>query len=149
MKTPIAIFASGRGSNFDAIATAVQAGKLSAEIVAVVSDQPNAPVLEKAKKLGLNAICVPFDGAQNPDKAQVRLEHDKKILAELSVSRPRFLVLAGYMRIVTPHLIESFRSEKGYSRIVNVHPSLKPKWTAVRSVLKRRLQSVIVSRRTK
>lgn len=130
-KTPIAIFASGRGSNFDAIHAAVSAGKLDADIRAVVSDKADAPVLTKARSHGLRAICIepPKSGAIEAR----RLEHEKKILAELKPFEPRFLVLAGYMRIMTPHLIESFRSERGYTRIVNVHPSLLPAFPGVDS----------------
>jgi phosphoribosylglycinamide formyltransferase-1 len=125
MSTPIAIFASGRGSNFDAIEAAIRVGVVDAKIVAVVSDQPDAPVLEKARGAGLHTIMVP---AQKD-----RLEHEKKILVELAKVSPRFLVLAGYMRIITPHLIESFRSDHGYSRIINIHPSLLPAFPGVNS----------------
>jgi phosphoribosylglycinamide formyltransferase-1 len=127
VRTPIAILASGRGSNFDAIYAAVKSGSLDAEIVAVVSDKADAAVLEKAKKAGLKAIAVPFV------KGTARQDHETKILAELDQTRPKFLVLAGYMRIMTPHLIERFRSERGYSRIVNIHPSLLPAFPGVES----------------
>jgi phosphoribosylglycinamide formyltransferase-1 len=127
VKTPIAILASGRGSNFDAIYAAVKSGALDADIVAVVSDKADAGVLEKAKKAGLKAIAVPFV------KGTSRQDHETKILAELDQTRPKFLVLAGYMRIMTPHLIERFRSERGYSRIVNIHPSLLPAFPGVES----------------
>jgi phosphoribosylglycinamide formyltransferase-1 len=128
-KTPIAIFASGRGSNFDAISAAISAGRLDAEIRAVVSDKEEAPVLTKARERGLQAICIepPKTGALEAR----RLEHEKKILAELTPFAPKFLVLAGYMRIMTSHLIEAFRSERGYTRIVNVHPSLLPAFPGV------------------
>jgi phosphoribosylglycinamide formyltransferase-1 len=121
----IAVFASGRGSNFDAIEAAIRARTVDAEIVAVVSDQHEAPVLEKARKAGLKALAIPVGTS--------RLEHEKKILSELEPLAPQFLVLAGYMRIITSHLIESFRSERGYSRIVNIHPSLLPAFPGVNS----------------
>ena len=121
---PIAIFASGRGSNFEAIYSAIEAGRLDAEIRMVVSDKTDAPVLAKAKERGLKAICV--------ERAkESREEHEKKILSALQEARPRFLVMAGYMRILTPTLIEAFRSERGHSRIVNVHPSLLPAFPGV------------------
>jgi phosphoribosylglycinamide formyltransferase-1 len=141
-RIPIAVLASGRGTNFDAIATAIREGKLQAEIVAVVSDRADAPVLQKARDQGLNAIHVPSlpqtnsetkRGGSLADKIALRVDHEKRILAELSKWKPRFLVLAGYMRIMTPHLIEAFRSERGYSRIVNVHPSLLPAFPGVES----------------
>jgi phosphoribosylglycinamide formyltransferase-1 len=127
VKVPIAVLASGRGSNLEAIHAASVAGWLQAEIVAVISDRKDALVLEKARALGLNALYV------EPGKEQ-RISHEKKILAALSSgTRPHFLVLAGYMRILSPLLIEAYRSEQGYSRIVNVHPSLLPAFPGVGS----------------
>jgi len=122
--TAVAIFASGRGSNFEAIHAAVQSAQLDAEIRLVISDQPNAPVLAKARERGLRAICV--EPLQAGAQAQRREEHESRILARLKEVSPRFLVMAGYMRILSPLLIEAFRSERGYARIVNVHPSLLP-----------------------
>jgi phosphoribosylglycinamide formyltransferase 1 len=122
--TRIAVFASGRGTNFDAIRAAVSSRKLEAEIVALVSDRPEAPAIGKAKQGGIRAIVQPSRGLD-------RRAHEEAILAELRPLKPRFLVLAGYMRLLTPALIEEFRSEGGYSRIVNVHPSLLPSFPGV------------------
>jgi phosphoribosylglycinamide formyltransferase-1 len=130
--TPIAIFASGRGSNFDAIQAAVTTGKIEADIRAVISDRGDAPVLAKARALGIEAICVE-PGTDKASAERRREEHEKRILLELAKFAPRFIVLAGYMRILTPLLIESFRSERGYTRIVNVHPSLLPAFPGVNS----------------
>lgn len=129
MSVPIAILASGRGSNFDAIHSAIAGGKLDAEIKLVLSDQPKAQVLEKARKHGLKAVCV--ESEKGSSVVERRTAHEEKILRELESVTPRFLVLAGYMRIMTPRLIEAFRSEKGYARIVNVHPSLLPAFPGV------------------
>lgn len=130
-RVPIAIFASGRGSNFEAVAASVASGQLNAEIRLVVSDQPGAAVLEKAKSRGIKAVCVePAKGSREDAQAR-RLEHEKRLLKELEQVAPRFLVLAGYMRIMTPFLIEAFRSERGYARVVNVHPSLLPAFPGV------------------
>lgn len=120
---PIAVLASGRGSNFEAILRAITLNRLNARVVAVVSDRAQAPVLEKARASGIPAIHVPAL------KEISREAHDEAILRALKESAleaPVFLVLAGYMRIVTPKLIEAFRSERGYSRVVNIHPSLLP-----------------------
>lgn len=128
--TPIAIFASGRGSNFGAILQAVQKGELDARIVALVCDKPQAAVVEAARAAGIPVLVVPVDssikGAMATQAAQLRETHEKEILKALKPLSPHFLVMAGYMRIITRHLIEEFRSKKGYSRIVNVHPSLLP-----------------------
>jgi phosphoribosylglycinamide formyltransferase-1 len=147
--TPIAVLASGRGSNFEAVYKAIQTKKLSAEIVAVVSDQPQAYVLERARGLGLKTIVVPSTrgpkGLLSEDPkgllsegtpgllSERRRIHEEEILAELLPLGPRFLVLAGYMRIVTPLLIDSFRCDRGYSRMVNIHPSLLPAFPGVHS----------------
>lgn len=117
---PIVVLASGRGSNFEAIHRAIQTGGLAAEIGAVVSDRRDAPVLQKAKAAGISALSV------LPKPSEARALHERRILEAIRAFSPRFLVLAGYMRIVTPELIGAFRSERGYSRIVNIHPSLLP-----------------------
>lgn len=126
MSIPIAVLASGRGSGFEAISSAVRRGVLDAEIVALVSDQKNAPALAKAKDLGYVAHVVSTEG--------YRKDHEAKILDFFSQlpTPPRFLVLAGYMRVFSPHLIEAFRSGRGYSRMVNVHPSLLPAFSGVK-----------------
>jgi phosphoribosylglycinamide formyltransferase-1 len=129
--TPIAIFASGRGSNFDAILRAVREGRLAADIVALVSDRAEAPALEKARAAGIRAIHVAPPANLKGDER--RRAHEEAILRVLGPLSPRFLVMAGYMRVMTSTLIEAFRSERGYSRIVNVHPSLLPAFPGVSS----------------
>jgi phosphoribosylglycinamide formyltransferase-1 len=139
---PIAVFASGRGSNFDAVLRAVREKRLAAEIVALVSDQPQAAALDKARAAGICAIHVPVIPASASERAlppeeraraleSRRQAHEEKILNELEKLAPRFLVMAGYMRVVTSRLIDAFRSDRGYSRIVNVHPSLLPSFPGV------------------
>jgi phosphoribosylglycinamide formyltransferase-1 len=118
MTTPIAILASGRGSNFDAILAATREGRLDARIVAVVSDRAPAPVLEKARAAGIPALHVA--------SGEGRAAHERRVLEGLAPHGPRFLVLAGYMRLLSPVLLEAFRSPRGYSRITNIHPSLLP-----------------------
>src|SRR4051812_32036227 len=106
---PVVILASGRGTGFEAIHRAVLREGLRVEIRAVISDQPEAPVLEKAKKAGLRAICLPFpprrEGQSLIDR---RREHETKLLEVLREFQPHFLVLAGYMRVLTSTLIEAF-----------------------------------------
>src|SRR5689334_5953188 len=122
---PIVVFASGTGSGFESIAQAVAEGRLQAEIRALVCDQPAAGVLEKAHKRGIKTILVP------KAEGETRASHDERILAEILPLQPRFLVMAGYMRIVSSKLLESFRSERGYARVVNIHPSLLPAFPGV------------------
>src|SRR5690349_13274536 len=131
-KIPIAIFASGRGSNFDSILASIQREDLPAEIVAVVSDQPGAKVLAKAEAAGIRTKVFPFPlSSLGGSLADRRRQHEEKILNELSPLAPEFIIMAGYMRIITPYFIEAFRCERGYSKIVNIHPSLLPSFRGV------------------
>jgi phosphoribosylglycinamide formyltransferase-1 len=129
-RIPIILFASGRGSNFDAIQKAIQNDQLGAEIRAVVSDQPDAAVLSKAEAQGIKTFLIPYSGFAS------RWEHEQKILSVISDLNPRFLVMAGYQRILTSRLIEVFRSERGYARVVNIHPSLLPAFPGLRAYAK-------------
>lgn len=123
----IAVFASGRGTGFSAIHAAIETGNLNAQIVALVTDQPKAPVVDKAQKAGIPTIVVPWDGlSKEKSVTERRAMHEERVLEELRALSPRFLVLAGYLRILTPKLIEAYRDPKGYVRIVNIHPSLLP-----------------------
>ena len=145
---PISIFASGRGSGFDAICAAIDSGRLAARVTSVVSDRADAPVLEKARARGVSTHLIPFpassgssQGSSNPrhgdsdpggsSLANRRLRHDEEIFHRLTTESPRFLVMAGYMRMVSPLLLDAYRSERGYSRIVNIHPSLLPAFPGV------------------
>lgn len=118
-RTPrIAILASGRGSNFSAIAKAVSEKRLHAEIALVASDRAEALVLEKAQSLSLKTLV---------EKNQMRLA---MALRELQVD---YVVLAGYMRILKQEFISQFQDERGFSRIVNIHPSLLPELPGLES----------------
>jgi phosphoribosylglycinamide formyltransferase-1 len=132
---PIAIFASGRGSNFSAVYESILAKKLNAEVVAVVCDQPQAKVLERAREFGLKTILVPRELTK---KSGISIEarrkiHEEKILTELDPCGAKFVILAGYMRVLTSTFIDAFKSGRGYSRIVNIHPSLLPAFPGVNS----------------
>jgi len=110
----LGILLSGRGSNFEAIADSIQAGRLHAEIAIVISNRPDAPGLESAKRRGLNAVLI-------PSKGRVREEHDADVIAALHRAQVDLICLAGYMRLLSPHFIQAFPN-----RIVNIHPSLLP-----------------------
>ncbi|MCU1332919.1 MAG: formyltetrahydrofolate-dependent phosphoribosylglycinamide formyltransferase [Candidatus Angelobacter sp.] len=110
----IGILLSGRGSNFEAIADSIEAGRLQAEIAIVISNRPDAPGLESAKRRGLNAQLI-------PSKGRVREEHDTEVVAALEKAHVDLVCLAGYMRLLSPEFIRAFPN-----RIVNVHPSLLP-----------------------
>jgi phosphoribosylglycinamide formyltransferase-1 len=122
---PIVVMASGTGSIFEAVAEAIASGKLQAEIRALVCDQPAAGVLEKARARKIRTLVVP------KVEGETRSSHEDRILSEILPLSPRFLVMAGYMRIVSSKLLEAFRSERGYTRVVNIHPSLLPAFPGV------------------
>ncbi|TFD98115.1 phosphoribosylglycinamide formyltransferase [Jeotgalibacillus salarius] len=110
-----AVFASGSGSNFEAIAQAVRAGNLKGSLVLLVTDKPDAFAVERAKSLGID-VC-----ALRPKDFQTKSEYETAILEKLHEKEVEWLVLAGYMRLVGSVLLQAYPK-----RIVNVHPSLLP-----------------------
>ena len=111
----IAVFASGSGSNFQALAEAAASGKLDAEIVLLVCDKPQAPVVGKAERLGIPVFA--FRPKDYPGKAA----YEEEIVSKLKELGVDLVVLAGYMRIISSVLLTPYEG-----RIVNVHPSLLP-----------------------
>ncbi len=111
----IAVFLSGRGSNFRAIHDAILAGKINAEIVLVFSNRPEAPGLAIARERGLETFVL------NPKLYPTKEEYDREILKELLKREVDLVCLAGYMRILTPVLCQAYRY-----RIMNIHPALLP-----------------------
>ncbi|QUW23646.1 phosphoribosylglycinamide formyltransferase [Sporosarcina sp. Marseille-Q4063] len=114
-KTKIAVFASGSGSNFTAIEEACRNGELNAEIALVVTNKPEAYVVERAEKAG-----IPVAAFRPKDYASREL-YEAAILESLHEVEAEWLVLAGYMRLVGSTLLAAYPS-----RIVNIHPSLLP-----------------------
>jgi phosphoribosylglycinamide formyltransferase 1 len=111
----IAVFASGSGSNFQAIADAVEIGTLKAEIQLLVCDKPGAKVIERARKLNIPIFTFV------PNTFASKAEFEKEIVNELEGHSVEFIVLAGYMRLIGDVLLDAFEG-----RIVNVHPSFLP-----------------------
>lgn len=116
-RLPIAILISGRGSNMRAIAERAATGELPVEVRVVVSDQPRAPGLAVAESMGIATRTL------SPRDYGDRASYDAALVQLLSAYRPQLIVLAGFMRILTPRFIEAFAN-----RILNVHPSLLPKY---------------------
>jgi len=116
----LAILLSGRGSNFQAIHDAVASGALDAEIVLVVSNRPDAPGIERARTYGYDAHVV--DHKTFADRAA----HEEAVLRLLDDARPDFIVLAGYMRLLSAAFVARWRD-----RILNIHPSLLPAFPGV------------------
>lgn len=111
----IAVFASGSGSNYQAIIDAIKTGKLKASVELLVCDQPKAYVLERAKSE--QTPIFQFE----PETYGSKEEFEKEIVSELRKYDVEFLILAGYMRLIGPTLLKEFSN-----RIINIHPSLLP-----------------------
>jgi phosphoribosylglycinamide formyltransferase-1 len=110
----LGILISGRGSNFEAIADQVAAGRIPAEIAVVVSNRPEARGLEAARHRGLPAVCIPSRGLD-------REVYDRMLLEELRRHEVDLVCLAGFMRLLSAGFIRGFPN-----RILNIHPSLLP-----------------------
>ncbi len=114
-KKRIGVLLSGRGSNFEALAASVAAGRIpTAEISIVLSNRENAPGIEKARALGIDARVIPSKGLE-------REAYDKLVLAALREKEVDLVCLAGYMRLLSPQFVAAFPH-----RILNIHPSLLP-----------------------
>ena len=110
----LGILLSGRGSNFEAIARNVQAGRIPAEIAVVISNKADAPGLARAKEMGLATRFIPSKGKE-------REAFDREVVAVLREFQVDLVCLAGFMRILSPYFIREFPR-----RILNIHPALLP-----------------------
>ncbi len=114
MKKKLGILISGRGSNFEAIANSIDAGRLEAEIAVVISNRPQAPGLEIARRRGLKAVCLLSKGLD-------REVYDRMVVAELKGNAVELVCLAGFMRLLSAYFVREFPQ-----RILNIHPALLP-----------------------
>lgn len=115
----IAVLASGRGTNLQAIIDAIETGQVHAQIVAVISNKKDAAALERARTHGLPDLFVdpkPFAGQSDSREA-----YDRALLEVLEQRKVDLVLLAGYMKIVTAVLVNAFAN-----RMMNIHPSLLP-----------------------
>ena len=110
----LGILLSGRGSNFEAIADQVAAGRIPAEIAVVISNRPEARGLDVARQRGLNAVCIPSKGSD-------RETYDRLLIRELEANQVDLVCLAGFMRLLSATFVRAFPQ-----RILNIHPSLLP-----------------------
>lgn len=115
----LGILLSGRGSNSEAIARNVQAGKIPAEIGVVISNKEEAGGLAIARQMGLKAMCIPSKGKE-------REAFERELVAALREHEVDLVCLAGFMRVLTPYFIREFRG-----RILNIHPALLPSFPGV------------------
>lgn len=120
MTRQLAVLLSGRGSNFLAIADAIDRGELDARIAVVISNRADAGGIERARERGISAAVF-----EHRDFAK-REEHERAVLSELAKYEIDFVCLAGYMRRLTPAFVGAFPH-----RILNIHPSLLPSFPGV------------------
>ncbi|WP_098742017.1 phosphoribosylglycinamide formyltransferase [Paenibacillus sp. EZ-K15] len=111
----IAVFASGRGSNFQALADAQLRGALGGVISILVCDKPQAPVVELAQAANVDVF------AFQPKEYATKEDYEREIAVELQQRGVELIVLAGYMRLLSPSFVEFYSG-----RIINIHPSLLP-----------------------
>jgi len=122
MTKRIAVLLSGRGSNFEALADSVAAGRIPhAEISLVLSNREGAPGVEKARQRGLKTCAIPSKGLE-------REAYDRQVVAILREHHVDLVCLAGYMRLLSPYFIAAFPY-----RILNIHPSLLPSFPGLES----------------
>jgi phosphoribosylglycinamide formyltransferase-1 len=111
----IGVLLSGRGSNFEALADSIVAGRIpGAEISIVISNREDAPGLERAAARGILAQAIPSKGLP-------REAYDRLVVAELQKAGVELVCLAGFMRLLSPYFVAAFPR-----RIINIHPSLLP-----------------------
>lgn len=110
----LGILLSGRGSNFEAIARNVAAGKIPAKVSVVISNREEAPGLARAREMGLATRVIPSKGKE-------REAYDREVVAALQEFHVDLVCLAGFMRILSPYFIRAFPR-----RILNIHPALLP-----------------------
>jgi len=113
----LGVLGSGKGSNFVAIADAIAAGQVPAQIALVISDVPDAGILAHARNRNIPALYIP------PGRFRTKLddEAEQRYIAALKEARVDLVVLAGFMRILKQRFLDAFPN-----RIVNIHPSLLP-----------------------
>ena len=111
----LGILCSGRGSNMQSIMAAIESGQIKAEIGIVLTDKPEARALQVASEAGIKSVCV------NRKECASQQEFEEKLVAELRAANVTLVVLAGFMRILSPYFVDAYRHQ-----ILNIHPSLLP-----------------------
>lgn len=117
MKKPvsIAVFASGSGTNFQAIQNTIERGELNAKIELLITDKPGAYVVKRAEDKGIPVLAL------RPKEFESKEAFERQVLKSLQDSHVEWLILAGYMRLIGHTLLQAYSS-----KIVNIHPSLLP-----------------------
>lgn len=118
----IAVLASGRGSNLQALIDAIRDGRLEAELVGVFSDRPQASALARARDAGIPARARDAGGYAS------RSDFDSALFDDVAATEPDFIVCAGYLRLLGAHVVEPWQG-----RLINIHPSLLPAFKGLRT----------------
>ncbi|MDF0556227.1 phosphoribosylglycinamide formyltransferase [Kamptonema sp. UHCC 0994] len=118
----LGILASGSGSNFEAIAEAIENQQLNAQIQVVIYNNPDAKVVLRAQKFGVPAVLLNH-------RNYSREELDAEIVKTFRESNVDWVIMAGWMRIVTPVLLDAFPE-----KVINIHPSLLPSFPGIRAI---------------
>jgi len=119
----IAVFASGRGTNFSAIARAVKSGKIKANLALLVCDQPQARVLARARRARTKTALVKRQDFKSKE------DFENKIIQLLEENKIDLIVLAGFMRMLSPDLVRRYKN-----KIVNIHPSILPSFKGTQGI---------------
>ena len=119
----IAVFASGRGTNFSAIAQAVKSGRLKVNLALLVCDNPQAPVLNKAKKLKIKIALVKRKSFFS------KKDFEEEIIRSLKEEGIDLVVMAGFMRMLSPDFVKAYKN-----RIINIHPALLPSFKGAHAI---------------
>jgi phosphoribosylglycinamide formyltransferase-1 len=113
----LAVMASGRGSNLGALMAAEDEGRLGARVAVVISDNPDAPALDRARSAGREAVAIDAGAS----RSRLSPEAEERLIRALAERGVTLIALAGFMRIVGPRLLDAYPE-----RILNIHPSLLP-----------------------
>ena len=119
----IAVFASGKGSNLQAIIDAVKKGEIKANLALVVSDQPDAYALVRAKEAGIKHVLVERKNFQS------REDFDREIIKHLEKEKIDLIALAGFMRLLSDYFVEKYSN-----KILNIHPALLPAFKGTQGI---------------
>lgn len=119
----LGVMASGSGSNFEVIAQNIQDGKLNAQIPLVIYNNPTAKVKERAEKFGIPTLLL------NHRDFPHREDLDRAIVEIFKANQVQWIIMAGWMRIITPVLLDAFAK-----RVINIHPSLLPNFKGINAV---------------
>lgn len=119
----IAVFASGRGTNFSAVIKAVKKGKIKADLSLLVCDNPQAGAISRAKRAGVKVVLLKQEDFSGKE------DFEAKIIGHLEENKIDLIVLAGFMRILSPDFVNKYKN-----RILNIHPALLPAFKGAQGI---------------